>query len=116
MQTKHQVLYFAYSNKNPVKDFIDSLDLKQKDKIFRLFNVIEDYGIEVIPQHVKKIKNSLFWEIRVLGKNNIRLLFIMEKFSIIILHAFLKKSQKTPPKELAVAFKRFDQWKSSVDI
>src|SRR4030065_550220 len=58
--TKYQVLYFAYSNKNPVKDFIDSLDIKQKDKIFRLFTVIEEYGFEAIPQHIKNMKNNLY--------------------------------------------------------
>ena len=77
--------------------------------------MIEEYGIEAIPQHIKKIKNALFWEIRILGKDNIRLLFIIEKSSVIILHAFLKKSQKTPLKELAIAKKRYNQWKSSID-
>ena len=113
--TKYQVLYFAYSNKNSVKEFIDSLERKQKNKIFRLFQLIEEYGISTIPQHTKKLHKTPFREIRILGKDNIRLLFIIEKSSAIIFYGFFKKTQKTPVTELTIADRSYKQWKISLN-
>ncbi|OGK25360.1 hypothetical protein A2954_02225 [Candidatus Roizmanbacteria bacterium RIFCSPLOWO2_01_FULL_37_12] len=115
MQIGHQILYFIYSNKNPVKDFIDSLDKKQKSKVFGIFQLVEEYGIFSVPQHIKKIKGTPFWEIRILGKDNIRLIFILDKSSLIIFHGFIKKTQKTPQLELKLTFTRFTKWKTNLD-
>jgi len=48
------------------------------------------------------------WEVRSdLPSNRIaRLLFSLQQGRIVILHAFIKKSQKTPPADLELARKR----------
>lgn len=98
------------SKESPPKSFIDSLSNKQKAKIFRIFSNIENYGLSSIQPHIKKIIGTPLWEIRILGEDNIRIIYITKlKIEIIVLHAFIKKTQKTPLKEINIALDRFKQ-------
>ena len=52
------------------------------------------------------------WEIRSsLGTRIARTLFAVENGQLILLHGFVKKSQKTPKADLDLAEKRFKEWK-----
>ncbi len=107
MTQKFTVYYYDDSQgNNPVKDFLDSLHEKQKAKIFRIFEVYEEYRLNSTMPHTKKITATPFWEIRILGKDNIRIIYLMiTKENILVLHGFVKKSQKTPQKELKLHLK-----------
>lgn len=105
---KTSVYYYTTSSGENLFDiFLDSLSDKQQSKISRIIEYIETYGlITAIPQ-VKKLTGTPLWEIRILGRDNIRVLYAgVLKDSIVILHGFIKKSQKTPLKELNLALKR----------
>lgn len=103
------VIYFTdYQNNCPIKDFLDLLEEKQQAKILRLFALIKNYNLNSILPHIKKLKGTPLWEIRILGKDSIRIIYMVpEKDLIIILHGFIKKTQKTPQKELNIAFSRY---------
>lgn len=102
------VYYITPKNENPVKDFIDSLSKKQKAKVFRIFTLLEQYGISSTIPHIKKLSGTPFWEIRILGQDNIRVIYVSTKDnSILVLHGFFKKSQKTPEREINLAYKRY---------
>ena len=59
-----KIVYFVSSSGvNPVKEFIDSLENKQKIKVFHIFKLIIEYGINSIPQHIKKLSGTPLWEI-----------------------------------------------------
>jgi len=84
----------------PVEEFLSSLSGKQTQKITWVLQLIEE--LESVPaQFLKKLVNTDdIWEIRV-GNNIFRLLGFFEDKRIIILnHAFQKKSQKIPMKEI----------------
>jgi phage-related protein len=52
---------------------------------------------------VRKMSPDL-WEVRINLSNKIaRVLFTIKNQKMILLHGFIKKSQKTPNKELAIA-------------
>lgn len=109
--------YISSRGDNPVKEFIDSLEIKQKIKVFHIFKLIIEYGINSIPHHIKKLSGTPLWEIRILGKDNIRILYIAyRKETILLIHGFIKKTQKTNPKEINIAIKRFRQWFLTNDI
>ncbi len=112
MITKTIIYYYITQQKeNPVKDFINSLSKIQKAKIFRIFQVVENYGIQSIPRHIKKLQGYPSWEIRILGQDNIRIIYIgFKENNILVLHGFIKKSQKTPTKEITTAIKRYHDW------
>ena len=69
--------------------------------------LVEEFGANLGNPCTKSLGNGLF-EIRAKGKEGIgRSLFCFAKGQeVIILHSFIKKSQKTPKKEIDIALKR----------
>jgi phage-related protein len=57
--------------------------------------------------HVKPLRDKL-WEMRMSGKDGIaRAIYVLAQGRrIVILHAFVKKTQKTPPEAIRVALRR----------
>jgi len=108
-----QIKYYVEQNnqsKSPPKIYIDSLNIKQKAKIFRIFTNIENYGLSTIQPHIKKVVGTPLWEIRILGQDNIRIIYAIHlKNIVLVLHAFIKKTQKTPSKEIEIALKKLKQ-------
>ena len=51
------------------------------------------------------------WEVRcnLSGRRIARVLFCFHEGELLVLHAFLKKTQKTPDQELALAYKRMNE-------
>ncbi|MFC1589739.1 type II toxin-antitoxin system RelE/ParE family toxin [Pseudomonadota bacterium] len=100
--------YRSESGDCPVEAFLDSLSGKQAQKVAWVLQLIEE--MDIIPtQYFKKLVNTDdLWEVRVQAGNNIfRLLGFIEGDEIIILnHAFQKKTQKTPKKEIQIAESR----------
>ncbi len=76
-------------------------------KLIHIFEMIEIVGVKLGEPYTKPIKDGLF-EIRVKGKEGIaRCIYCYQKNrTIIILHSFIKKSQKTPKKEIEIALAR----------
>ena len=76
------------------------------DKMFSLIHKIQDSGLLVAQymQWVKKVDKNLY-EIRLKCPNSIQraLYFHVINNRYIITHGFTKKTQKTPPKEIAKA-------------
>ncbi len=97
--------YRTESGACPVEEFLDSLSGKQAQKASWVLQLIED--MEIIPvKYFKKLVNTDdIWEVRVQAGNNIfRLLGFLEGGQLVILnHAFQKKTQKTPKKEIQIA-------------
>ena len=114
MQNQKTTVYYYISSRgeNPVKEFLDSLEESQQAKILRIFQHIEEYGLQAVLPHLKKVTDTPLWEIRTLGRDNIRILYIVpEKDAILALHGFIKKKQKTPRKEIDTAVDRYEAWK-----
>lgn len=98
--------YISSSGDNPVKNFLNEYPTS-KSKAFRIFQYIKEYGLTVAIPHIKKLTGSPLWEIRILGSDSVRILYITRKEkNILLLHAFAKKTNKTPSKEIAVALSR----------
>lgn len=106
--------YISPVGENPVKKFLNSIPETQQTKISRIFAYIAEYGLGTYIPYVKKIVNSHLWEIRILGQNNIRVLYaVIYKGDVLLLQGFLKKKQKTPKKELRIANTRYLEWLKS---
>lgn len=106
------IYYISKTGENPVNKFLDSLQKSQKAKVFRVFQNIEIYGLSSILPHVKKLIGAPLWEIRIVGKDNIRVLYVtIDREDVFVLHAFQKKTQKTERKEILTALKRLSEKK-----
>lgn len=104
--------YVSFSGENPVQKFLDSLSEKQQVKVLRIIQYIRDYGLIAVIPHTKKLKGTPLWEIRILGKDNIRIIYVIPlKETVLLLHGFIKKSQKTSSRDLDIAITRYQKWK-----
>jgi len=99
--------YHLENGRCPVTDFLDSLSNKQVEKVFFVLDLIETLNI-VPRKFFKKLESTDLWEVRIQHANNIfRLLGFFDGNELIILnHAFTKKTQKTPQKEIKIAEQR----------
>ncbi len=86
-------------------NFLTSLDDDTATKAFGLLEVLDELGLHLGPPKLKKINKEIY-ELRVVSKISVRILFSFLESDIYILHAFIKKSQKIPRKELENAIQR----------
>lgn len=108
------IYYISPSGENPISDFLDKLTLSQQAKLLRIIKYAEIYGLQSILPHIKKLSGTPLWEIRILGKDNIRAFYaVVYNNSIIILHGFIKKTQKTPLREINLALLRLKEWQQN---
>lgn len=85
-----------------IEKFFESLDAMEIAKTIRTIELLQEFGNNLGMPHSKYLHNGLL-ELRIRGKREIRLLYCFHNGTAILLHAFIKKTQKTPEKELAVA-------------
>jgi len=99
------VFYRMESGACPVEEFLDSLSAKQAQKVTWVMELIEDLKVVPVKYFKKMTGTDDIWEIRVQSGSNIfRILGFVEKNNLVVLnHAFRKKTQKTPKKEIAIA-------------
>ena len=72
------------------------------------------FGPDLGMPHTRAMGSGLF-ELRLKSQEGIRRVFYCTLVGrkIIMLHQFVKKTDKTPPKELAIANKRMKEWKNA---
>lgn len=105
--------YKSPSDREPVKDFIDSLSPKDKSRIFRGLSLLEEFWPCLGMPHAKNIAGHPgLWELRVDGeKKTFRIFFGQAKSKIGLVHAVVKKSQRLSPKDIRLAAERLKEWK-----
>lgn len=105
-------LYSSADGKIPVQEFLDSLPPKHQAKAIRDIDLLADFGQELREPYVKHIDGEL-WELRIKFASDISRIFYFtwNAQTIVLLHGFIKKTQKTPPSELRLAQKRLADYK-----
>lgn len=114
MNQEWEIIYYETAQGNsPVFEFIQNLDPKIKSKVITAMNLLKEFGIMVGPPHSKKVTGTSLWELRILGRDNIRIFYVAyvnRKF--LLLHAFQKKKQKTDKREMKTATDRLNEYQS----
>ena len=105
------VYYVSDSGRVPVKKFIDSLASRTQQKYFAVIGMLEKLGKNLPEPHAKSLGNGIY-ELRFKGQEgHIRILhFFYDGNKIILTNGFIKKSNKTPKKEMTLAEKRKEQY------
>lgn len=98
-------LFETDRGEEPVKEFIKSQNPATIAKITHVLDLLEKFGSFLGMPHSKKMTSGLF-ELRIRGKQEIRIFYTIVKKNIYLLHAFQKQSQKTPSKEINIAKQR----------
>lgn len=105
------IYYKTESGQEVIKDFIDSLQENTQAKLARKLDLLEEHGNQLGMPHAKSMGGGLI-ELRVRGKQEVRIFYaFMVGKRIYLLHGFVKKTQTTPKKELAIALQRQSETK-----
>lgn len=105
--------YESPAGTKPVEEFIHSLEEKTQTKVIRALELLEEFGIQVGIPHAKKVIGTPMWELRILGADNIRVFYVAKRQrSFLLLHGFLKKTEKTRKKDIQIALKRLNEYTS----
>lgn len=101
-----QVSFFKSDLGNePVREWLQSLTPEQKKRIGEDIKTVQ-FGWPIGMPVVRKMDNGL-WEVRTKFNGGIaRVLFTVVDDTMVLLHGFIKKSQKTPKDDISVAIKR----------
>lgn len=93
--------YETNAGEKPSLDFINTLEVKLKAKVFRDMELLENKGNELRLPYSQHLDDGIFELRTIQGSNIVRNLyfFIIEK-KIVITHGFRKKTQKTPLSEI----------------
>jgi phage-related protein len=87
---------------------LDALPVEMRAKFERIVSLITGRGLECIREpYVKHLEGKL-WEMRMIGRDGIaRAIYVTATGRrVVVLHAFIKKTQKTPAGALATARER----------
>jgi phage-related protein len=94
-----------------VDDEIETLPPSLRARLLRLMEAVESLGLERMHEpHVKHIEGKL-WELRAKAAEGIARGFYVTATGrrVIVLHVFVKKSQKTPRAAIETARQRMKQ-------
>jgi len=88
----------------PVLDYIEHLPERDQTKLARAFDLLADYGLALGFPHAEPIDQGL-WELRASAQ---RVFYVARKGRrLVLLHAYRKKSQKAPEREIETARRRW---------
>ena|ERR1700733_1996478 len=111
------VIFFKepLTGNQPVKDFLKDLEKEDRSTVGHdLWFLQRNWPIG--KPYVDNLGNGL-WELRSdLSNRIIRIIFVVKQDRIIALNAFIKKTQKTPPNEIALALRRLKNVKTKEDL
>ncbi len=91
--------------RDDIQTFLLSLDDPTVSKVINSLELLDELGEQIRPPRSKKVAKNIY-ELRVLGNLSIRIFYTFYNKNIWVLHAFVKKSQRIPRKELEVVINR----------
>ena len=99
--------YGTAAGNSPIKRFIDALPQEDQARFIEVYQEIEKCGLAAVRIVFKQIEGKI-WEIKFRSiHSGYRVFYVMLESDLMVwLHAFNKKTQQTPIKELTVARKR----------
>lgn len=107
------VFYRLDSGREPVREWLRGLDMEAKRVIGEDIKTLQ-FGWPMGMPLAKKLGPEL-WEVRSsIGQRIARVLFTVADRRIVLLHGFVKKTQKVPPRDLALAKRRLNHLRSGM--
>lgn len=96
------------SDRSVVETFILSQNKKTASKIFSTILYFEKFGFQLPTNYLRRMSGTKrLWELRIKHSSNQYRIFLAKSKArnntVILLHAFIKKTGKTPNKEIQTA-------------
>lgn len=101
----------------PVRVFMDSLSLAVRAKITRAIERLAEDGVLLTEPFTRRIRSKIR-ELRINdAQGNVRILyFTCTGRRFILLHGFIKKTDKTPEREIETAEKRMKDYSKRLEV
>ena len=102
--------YIDKHGSKPVQEWILSLEDKTKAVVLRNLDLLEQLGTGIREPYVKHLEEKLY-EVRAKDYKGIyRIIYFAHTGKrFVLLHSFVKKTQKTPRKEIDIAKQRMKE-------
>lgn len=99
--------YKAGNGREPVPEFLNDLPIGTRAKVVKLIGLLSEQGVLLKEPYTRQIRGKLR-ELRVKDQlGHVRIFyFTFTGRRIVLLHGFLKKTVKTPEREIEAAEKR----------
>ena len=105
------IFFRSASGDEPVREWLKALDKTDRQAIGEDIAYVQ-YKWPIGKPRVDHLRGSV-WEVRSkIGNRIARVLFAVEQSEMILLHAFVKKTQQTNPADIELAIKRLKEWKN----
>jgi phage-related protein len=105
------VYYQDHAGRSPVIEFIKRLSEPARAAVLRDVDLLKEFGLALGAPMVKPIAGvRKLWELRVKTKDGaVRIFYVaISGRRFVMLHGFMKKTDKTPKPELEIARKRLE--------
>ena len=102
-------MHWTVETLNAVVDAeVDALPGDMRSRLARLSSIIEEVGFQGLPRNAVKHLEGRLWELRITGRDGIsRVIYVTALVRrVVIVRVFVKKTQKTPSRELELARQR----------
>lgn len=94
-----------------MREWLKALDKADRQAVGEDIAYVQ-YKWPIGKPRVDHLRGSV-WEVRSkMGNRIARVLFAVEGAEMILLHAFVKKTQQTNPSDIELAVKRLKEWKN----
>ncbi len=101
--------YATSSGNEPVREWLKRLTKEDRRSIGEDIAYVQ-YKWPIGKPRIDHLRGAI-WEIRTsLGNRIARTLFAVDDSTMVLLHAFIKKTQKAPASEIALAENRFKEY------
>lgn len=105
------IFYEKEDGTMPAQDFLDSLDDKMRAKMILTVDMLKNKGNRLREPYSKPLDDGIMELRAVVGTNISRVLyFFVVGQKVILTNGFIKKTQKTPRKEITLAKKYRDDY------
>ena len=103
------IFYRSASGSEPVREWLKTLDKADRQTVGEDIAYVQ-YKWPIGKPRVDHLRGPI-WEVRSkIGNRIARVLFAVEESEMILLHAFVKKTQQTNPADIELATKRLKEW------
>ncbi len=103
------VFFRTTTGNEPVRDWLKGLTKEERKAIGEDVAYVQ-FKWPIGKPRVDHLRGAI-WEVRTsVGTRIARTLFAVEGNQMILLHGFIKKTQRTPNDEISLAEKRFREW------
>ena len=103
--------YKSDKGSEPVKDFFNSLPVSARAKVVRIMDMLVDHSVLLKEPYTRQVRGKIR-ELRIKDNQGaIRVLyFTYTGKRFILLHGFIKKTEKTPVRDIEIAEQRMNEY------